>query len=75
MPILPGPMPVVVAPLLRGVLPEIAYLPPTDPPAAGAARLLLPTDRLSRFTVPAIAAAVTAAAIPIRADRFIGRPG
>lgn len=59
-PILPGPMPVVVAPLLRGVLPEIAYLPPTDPPAAGAASLLLPTDRLSRFTVPAIAAAALA---------------
>ena len=59
-PILPGPMPVVVAPLLRGVLSEIAYLPPTDPPAASAARLMLPADRLSRFTVPAVAAAALA---------------
>jgi hypothetical protein len=60
-PILPGPMPVVTAPLLRGVLSEIAYLPPFDPPTAGTtARLILPADRLSRFTVPAVAAAALA---------------
>ncbi len=47
----------IAAPSLRGAIADITYLPALEPPASGEARLVLPTDRLSRAALPAIAAA------------------